>query len=158
MCGPCICYINVPNVMNPDVLIPGLAPQLCCCTAKHRSLVSHTLSMRLTKARDSHTHQTSWHKLLQGSCEDIWPWSVTAWLNVPRAEEESCFYSGQLVDYEAGSCTQMVHSEKACSPAAVFVITLHGTAHQTFSLPPPLPTTQLIPWLKGLWTKRESES
>lgn len=109
--------------MNPDVLIRGLAPQLCCCTAKHRSVVSHTVSMGLTKARDSNTAQTSWQNLLQGSCGDVWPWSVTAWLNVPGAEEESRFYSGQRVDHEAGSCTQIIHSEKACSPAAVFVIT-----------------------------------
>lgn len=79
--------------------------------------------MGLTKARDSHTAQTSWQNLLQGSRGDVWPWSVPAWLNVPGAEEESCFYSGQRVDHEAGSCTQIIHSEKACSPAAVFVIT-----------------------------------
>lgn len=130
--------MNVPDVINPDVLIAGLAPQLCCCTAKHGSVVCHTVSTGLTKAGDSHTSWTSWHNLLQESRGDVWSWSVTAWLNVPGAEEESCFYNGQRVGHEAGTCTQMICSKKACSPAAVFVITCPDMVQLIRHSPPSL--------------------
>lgn len=40
--------MNVPDVANADVFIPG-TPWLCCCTAKHRPVMSHTVSTVLLK-------------------------------------------------------------------------------------------------------------
>lgn len=84
----------MPDVINLNVLIPG-TPQLSCCTVKHRPAMSHTVSTVLPEARDSHASQASLHILC----------------------------SGQRVDREAGPHAEMILSMKACSPAAVFLIT-----------------------------------
>lgn len=147
MCGPYICYINVPDVMNPDVLIPGLIPQLCCCTAKHRSVVSHTVSMGLTKARDSH-HIPDILALPFAECLAM---VCDCFTHCPRSRGgimllqwskgrpwSRIVYSNDPLWESLLPCCSLCHN-----------LSLYGTAHQTF------PFLPLLPWLKGLYIIRE---
>lgn len=118
--------MNVPDVTNPDVLTPG-TPALLLHSRTQACHVSHC-EHSAPKTRDSQTSQASRHSLLIGVlwgclvmvCDSLTKctWSIRC-----QSRGESCFYSGQRVDHEAGPCAQMIRSKKAHFPAAVFVIT-----------------------------------
>lgn len=134
--------MNVPDVPNSDVPIPR-TPQLCCCTAQDRPVVSDIVSTVLPKAGDTHMSQASCHCLLIGV---LWGRLVAVWDSLAKCTwSTGCQSRGGVVLLQWSKGGQW--SRTMCSNDSLqdnmlpwyslcHNLPFHGAAHQTsHSLP-----------------------
>lgn len=132
--------MNVPDVPNPDVPTPG-TPQLCCCTAQDRPLVSHIVSAVLPKAGDTHLSPASCHYLLIGV---LWGRLVVVWDSLTKCTwSTGCQSRGGIVLLqwsEGGQWSRTVCSnvslEENMLPHTVFAITCPSMVQLVRHSPP----------------------